>query len=127
MPKKILIIDDSSVARMMLQSCIPSDEKYDINTAGDGREGVEKYQQFKPDVTFMDITMPEIDGFKATEKIISFDKNAVIIAITADIQPRSIEKILQLGVQTVIKKPPKPDLIADALQSVMSKKSRAGQ
>jgi two-component system chemotaxis response regulator CheY len=121
MSKKILIVDDSSVARMMIKSCIPSDGKYEIMTAVDGREGVEKYIQFKPDVTFMDITMPETDGFQAIEEIIAFDKNAVILAITADIQPRSIDKIIQLGAQTVIKKPPKPDLIKEALQSVFLK------
>ncbi len=124
MPKKILIVDDSAVARLMIKSCIPHDEKYEIMIAVDGKEGVEKYLKFKPDITFMDITMPEIDGFQAIEEIIAFDKNAVIIAITADIQPRSIEKIIQLGAKTVIKKPPKPDLIEEALQAVKFRKEK---
>lgn len=118
MIKKILIVDDSLVARMMIENSIPDDKEYEVMMAVDGNEGVDTYQKFHPDVTFMDLTMPRLDGFKATEKIMAFDKNAVVVALTADIQPRSISKIKELGAFSVIQKPAKPDVIEDTLASV---------
>lgn len=121
MIKKILIVDDSLVARMMIEKSIPSDKGYEVRVAVDGREGVEKYRQFMPDVTFMDLTMPELDGFKATEEILGFDKDAVIIALTADIQSKSISRITELGAFGVIQKPARPELIVKTLEAVNRK------
>jgi PleD family two-component response regulator len=82
MIKKILIADDSLVARMMIENSIPDDKEYEVMIAADGNEGVETFQKFNPDVTFMDLTMLLLDGFKATEKIMAFGKNAVVVAET---------------------------------------------
>ena len=69
----------------------------------------------------MDITMPELDGFKASEEILAFDKDAVIIALTADIQQKSIDRIKALGVYEVIQKPAQPDIIKAVLDSLVSR------
>ncbi len=61
MISKILIVDDSPIARKMLKSCIPKDQGYEFHEAGDGREALEKFREIKPDVTFMDLTMPVIN------------------------------------------------------------------
>lgn len=83
--KNILIVDDSPIARKMLKSCIPKEKGYEMHEAGNGKEGVDKYKEVKPDVTFMDLTMPVMDGYRAVEKIIEFDRNALIIVVTADV------------------------------------------
>ena len=115
MIKKIMIVDDSPVARRMLKTCIPKDKGYEVFEAQDGKDGIEKYQELKPDVTFMDLTMPVLDGYKATEQILKIDKDAIIIVTTADIQPKSIETVMQLGAFTLLKKPAKAKSIQDAL------------
>ena len=56
MISKILIVDDSPVARKMLKNSIPKDKGYEIFEATNGQEGVAKYQELNPDLVFMDLT-----------------------------------------------------------------------
>ena len=115
MIKKIMIVDDSPVARRMLKTCIPKDKGYEIFEAENGQDGIKKFQELKPDVTFMDLTMPVLDGYQATEQILKLDPNAVIIVTTADIQPKSIDAVMELGAFTLLKKPARAKSIQDAL------------
>lgn len=118
MISKILIVDDSPVARKMLKNSIPKDKGYEIFEATNGQEGVTKYQELKPDLVFMDLTMPVLDGYKATAKIMELDKDAIIIVTTADIQPKSISNVMELGAFTLLKKPAKAESIVDAIEKV---------
>jgi len=115
MIRKILIVDDSPISRKMLKSCIPKDRGYEFFEAGDGLAGVEAYKNVQPDVTFMDLTMPVMDGTRATEEIRKFAPEAVIIVCTADIQVKSISNVLSLGALLVVKKPPTKETVEDAL------------
>lgn len=115
MIKKILLVDDSPISRRMLKSCIPKDRGYELYEAGDGLAGFEAYKEFRPDVTFMDLTMPVMDGSEATGKIREFDPEAVVIVCTADIQIKSITNVLGLGALMVVKKPPSKETVEDAL------------
>lgn len=115
MIRKILIVDDSPISRKMLKSCIPKDRGYEFFEAGDGMAGVEEYKKVQPDVTFMDLTMPVMDGTRATEEIKKLAPEAVIIVCTADIQVKSISNVLSLGALMVVKKPPTKETVEDAL------------
>jgi len=115
MIRKILIVDDSPISRKMLKSCIPKDRGYEFFEAGDGMAGVEEYKKVQPDVTFMDLTMPVMDGTRATEEIRKLAPEAVIIVCTADIQVKSISNVLSLGALMVVKKPPTKETVEDAL------------
>jgi len=118
MIRKILIVDDSPIARKMLKSCLPKDEGYEFHEAGDGREGFEKYKDIAPDLTFMDLTMPVMTGYEAIEAIISHDRNAVIIVVTADVQMKAIKTVMESGAYMVLKKPLKREDIQSALLKV---------
>jgi len=118
MISKILIVDDSPVARKMLKNSIPKDKGYEIFEATNGQEGINKYEELKPDLVFMDLTMPVLDGYKATAKIMELDKDAIIIVTTADIQPKSISNVMELGAFTLLKKPAKASSIIDAIEKV---------
>jgi two-component system chemotaxis response regulator CheY len=88
MIQKILLVDDSQIARKILKSCMPKDREYEFHEAGDGQEGLNKFIELKPDVTFLDITMPVMNGIESLEAMKNADKNAIIIMCTADIQPK---------------------------------------
>lgn len=118
MINKILIVDDSPVARRMLRTSIPKDKGYEIFEAVNGQDGVDKYQELKPDIVFMDLTMPVLDGYQATAKIKELDKNAIVIVTTADIQPKSIASVMELGAFTLLKKPAKAESIQEAMNKV---------
>jgi len=121
MIKKILLVDDSPISRRMLKSCIPKDRGYEIHEAGDGLAGFEAHKEIRPDITFMDLTMPVMDGTEATGKIIEFNPDAVVIVCTADIQIKSLTNVLDLGAFMVVKKPPSKESIEDALAKAEAK------
>jgi len=115
MNQKILIIDDSKVSRMMLKSTLGKIDEFEIIEGVDGQDGAIKYWEHRPDITFMDLTMPVMDGYKAIELIREGDPEAVIIVGTADIQTASVKRVLDLGALTVVKKPFQVDQVRDAL------------
>lgn len=114
---RIMIIDDSLVARMSLKACIPKDSGHEIKEGNDGSVAVELYQTFKPDLVFMDLTMPVIDGMTALAEIRRLDPTAKVIILTADIQTRTIERVMELGAFGLLKKPP----VKDAVQTELAK------
>ena len=115
MIKKILLVDDSPISRRIMKSCIPKDRGYEIFEAGDGLAGFEAYKEIRPDVTFMDLTMPVMDVSESTGKIRGFNPEAVVIVCTADVQIKSITNVLDLGALMVMKKPPSKETVEDAL------------
>jgi two-component system chemotaxis response regulator CheY len=118
MARKILIVDDSPISRKMLKSCMPKDEEHEYHEAGDGLAGLEKFREIEPDITFLDLTMPVMDGVQALEEMKKHTSDAVIIVATADIQVKSIEKVMGLGAFLVLKKPPTKESVKDALAKV---------
>jgi two-component system, chemotaxis family, chemotaxis protein CheY len=117
----ILIVDDSPISRKMLKSCIPKDRGYVFHEAGDGLAGLDMYKKTQPDVTFMDLTMPVMDGAMALSEIIKYDKHALVIVLTADVQVKSLAKVTDLGAFLVVKKPPNKENIEDALSKAEEK------
>lgn len=115
---KILIVDDSPVARKILKSCIPADQGYVLYEADDGSAGLDRFKEVRPEVTFLDITMAHMDGMQCLELIKEFDREAVVVMCTADIQPKSAERAEALGAFTMIKKPPSKDVVREVLLQV---------
>jgi two-component system, chemotaxis family, chemotaxis protein CheY len=118
MIKKILIVDDSPVSIKIIKSCIPKDRGYEFFDAANGQIGVELFKQIKPDVTFMDLTMPVMNGFDALQEIIKLDSQAIVVVATADVQVKAIAKAHDLGAFSVIKKPPTRENIAAVILEV---------
>jgi len=121
MIKRILVVDDSPVARKMLIKCIPKDKGYEMLEAVNGQEGIDKFKEYEPEITFMDLTMPVLDGYAAIPEIRKMNATAIIIVMTADIQPKSISKVMGLGAFTLLKKPAKQNAIEDALTKAEQK------
>ena len=121
MIEKILIVDDSPVSRKIMKSCIPEGKGYELFEAGDGQSGIDKYQELKPDLPFMDLTMPVMDGMQALQEIIKIDPGAVVVVCTADVQMKSIFKVMNLGALMVVRKPINKQAIEDALRKAEDK------
>lgn len=115
MGKKVLIVDDSPVSRMIVKKCLPKNQDFEIFEAGDGREGLEKFKAVAPDVTFLDLTMPVMDGFQALEEIRKANPAAVVIVLTADIQQKTVARVMAAGAVTVVPKPPSAEIIEESL------------
>lgn len=126
MIRKILVVDDSPVARRILLSCIPKDRGYEFYEAADGMEGLKVFTEVGPDVTFLDITMPVMDGIQCLEQIKSLNADAVVVMCTADIQPKSIARAGSLGALTLVRKPPSRDIVLGALQEASDALGKIG-
>lgn len=103
-----LIVDDSKMARRMTAKSLKevlNDDKAEIIEAENGKTAVELYKSTSPKICLMDLTMPELDGFTATQQICQYDKDAKVIIVSADIQEKSIEKARENGALGFIKKP----------------------
>lgn len=110
MSKKIMIVDDSKFMRGILKEILIK-EKYEIvREAGNGQEAVDSYKELKntdqkPEIIFMDITMPEKDGIKATKEIIEFDKDAIVIICSSNTLTESVYDAIKAGAKLFIAKP----------------------
>ena len=105
MDKKILICDDAAFMRMMLKDIMKRIGYSEVYEAETGKKAIEKYIEFKPDLVFMDITMPEMDGIEALKKIIAHDKNAAVIMCAAIGQSPLAVETMKNGAKDVIFKP----------------------
>ena len=116
---KYLVCDDSKMARKMLIKSLKSllGEDIEVIEASNGLEAVQAYDEMSPEVTFMDLTMPEMNGFDAVKIICGKDKNAKIIVVSADIQEASMAKAKENGALGFIKKP----ISEESLKPILSK------
>lgn len=104
---KILITDDSRMARRMIIKTLKEEisQDYKLFEATNGLEAYELYKIEKPTIVFLDLTMPVMDGFEALAEIKKFDKNAHVIVVSADIQKTSMDRVRELGAFDFVKKP----------------------
>jgi two-component system invasion response regulator UvrY len=99
MPKlKVLLVDDHSVVRMGFKMLIDAEQDMEvIAEAESGEEGIKKFQELKPDLIVMDITMPGIGGLEAIERIVAKDKNVRILVLSAHEDSVHPKRVLSAG------------------------------
>jgi two-component system chemotaxis response regulator CheY len=106
-PYRVLVVDDSMFVTKQISQILTSEGFEVVGTASDGQEGLEKYKELYPnvDLVTMDITMPKMDGVAALEQIINFDKEAVVVMISALGKQDLVKKALLIGAKNYIVKP----------------------
>lgn len=104
---RVMIVDDSMFVAKQIGQILTSEGYEVIATAADGKEGVDKYKELAPnvDLVTMDITMPRMDGITALEQIMTFDKNAKVVMVSALGKEELVKKSLLLGAKNYIIKP----------------------
>lgn len=119
MAKNILICDDAAFMRMMIKDILT---KNGYNVAGEAENGlraVEKYNELKPDLVLMDITMPEMDGIQALKTIKSGDPSAMVIMCSAMGQQAMVIESIQAGAKDFIVKPFQAERVLEAVKKVV--------
>ena len=110
------ICDDSSFARKQMARAIPPEWDVEVHFAADGIEGLEAIRAGKGEVVFLDLTMPNLDGYGVLETIRRDDLPAMVIVVSGDIQPDAQERVKALGAMAFIKKP----IDADKARAILS-------
>ena len=119
MAKNILICDDSAFMRMMIKDILTKNGYNIAGEAENGAKAVEKYNELKPDLVLIDITMPEMDGIQALKKIKETDPNASVIMCSAMGQQAMVIESIQSGAKDFIVKPFQADRVLEAVQKVV--------
>lgn len=104
------------MARKMLIRALPPEWDIEVSQAAGGREALEIYRAGRVDVMFLDLTMPEVDGYEVLETIRHEDMNCLVIVVSADIQEKAQERVLGMGAIAFIKKPVDAQKIQDVLK-----------
>ncbi len=116
----VLIADDAAFMRMMIKNIL-TDAGYEIvGEAENGAVAVSKYRELKPDLTTMDITMPEMDGLAALKEIRGQDPEARVVMCSAMGQQSMVIESIQAGARDFIVKPFQPDRVLEAIQKALA-------
>lgn len=116
MATSVLVVDDSPMARKMLVRALPADWDIEVTQASNGREALAIYRQGKVDVMFLDLTMPEMDGYEVLETLRREDLNCLVIVVSADIQEKAQQRVRELGAIAFVKKPVDAARLRDVLK-----------
>ena len=115
----VLIADDLKFIKLVLRELLEKAGFRVVGEASNGQEAVELYQNERPDVVLMDITMPKMDGLAALKQILQFDPAARVIMCSALGQQSLIVQALQLGAKDFIVKPFREDRVIGAIKKIL--------
>ncbi len=103
---KLLIVDDSKFTQKvegnLFKEVIPDLEIY---CANDGKEGLQKYSEIHPDLTIVDLLMPNMTGMELLKEIKDIDEDAKMVVVSADVQEKVKQEAYDLGALAFVNKP----------------------
>ena len=122
MIKLLLVEDDANLCYIVqagLQDIIGG---YEVITAGNGKEGLQAWEEHKPDIILSDIDMPEMDGFEMVRRIRETDGDTPILFASALTSPKDVKHGFELGVNNYVKKPFVPEEIDAHIRAILKMK-----
>ena len=115
---KVLIVDDHPVVLSGFRSLFASDNTVKIEEATDAKSGHRAYLARKPDVTVIDIKLPDVSGFELMRRIRKDDPEARIIMFSMNDDPAFVVRAVELGAQGYVSKGDDPRLFVKAVRKV---------
>ncbi|HEY0568749.1 MAG TPA: response regulator transcription factor [Xanthobacteraceae bacterium] len=115
---KVLIIDDHPVVLSGCRSLFAGDSSVQIDEASDGKSGHRAYLHKKPDVTVIDIILPDVSGFEVMRRIRKDDPRAKIIMFSMNDDPAFVLRAVEMGAQGYVSKGDDPRLLVKAVRKV---------
>lgn len=123
----VLVVDDSKFMAKGLKTLLESMEFDVVGLGHDGLQGIEEFKKCRPDVTLLDVTMPNMDGLECLRAIREIDEEARVVMLSAIKDEDTISQCLEAGAQCFLEKPIRKnnpeDLqrLSDAIDSAMEK------
>jgi two-component system alkaline phosphatase synthesis response regulator PhoP len=119
--KQILIVDDEAFIRVLLKQTLEDleDMGVDLLVAADGEEGMEIALRRRPDLIFLDVMMPKLNGYDVCRRIKEVDSQVYIMLLTAKGQAVDKEKGLAVGANEYVTKPFDPDYVLERAAEVL--------
>ena len=126
-PVRYLVVDDSVFARKNLARMIESFGGQLAGEAGDGVSAIAEFDRTKPDIVLMDITMPQMEGIEAAEKIVQKHPEARVVMVSSVGYQENIVAALQRGARHFVQKPVKPEVLYEVIKYVMGEDGTVAQ
>ena len=120
MSARVLIVDDAIFMRSMLKDIMVRHGYEVVGEAENGKEACEKYKELNPDLTTMDIVMPQMNGIEAVKEILKHDENAKIVMCSALGQEALVTESIEAGAKDFIVKPFSPDKVVKIVSQVVA-------
>jgi two-component system chemotaxis response regulator CheY len=117
---RILVVDDAAFMRRMVIDVLQDGGHEVVGEAANGNEALSQYQALRPDVTTLDITMPEKDGLTALREIIALDPAARVVMCSALAQESKVLEAVKSGAKDFIAKPFQAPRVLSAIEKVVS-------
>ncbi|HCH3940115.1 TPA: response regulator [Vibrio parahaemolyticus] len=120
----VLICDDSALARKQMARSLPATLNPDITFAIHGKNALEELAQKEFKLMFLDLTMPEMDGFETLENMQRLGNKTPVVVVSGDIQPKAKKRVFALGAKAFIQKPIAKDELKNALKELIEPEPR---
>jgi two-component system chemotaxis response regulator CheY len=118
-PIRYLVVDDSVFARKNVAKMVESFGGEIAGEAGDGCTAITEYDRTMPDMVLMDITMPQMEGIEAAERIVRSHPEARIVMVSSVGYQENIVAALQKGARHFVQKPVKSEILYEVIKYVM--------
>jgi two-component system chemotaxis response regulator CheY len=118
-PMRFLVVDDSVFARKNIAKMVEQFGGQIAGEAGDGLTAITEYDRLKPDMVLMDITMPQMEGIEAAERIVRAHPEARIVMVSSVGYQENVVAALQKGAKHFVQKPVKPEVLYEVIKYVM--------
>lgn len=116
---RVLVVDDAAFMRKMLTDALSSGGHEVVGEAGNGVEAIQRFQELRPEVVTLDITMPEKDGLATLEEIIAIDPSAKVVMCSALGQESKVLESIKLGAKDFVVKPFQPERVLEAVAKAL--------
>lgn len=113
---RFLVVDDTSFMRKMASDYLKQFGHEVAGEASNGKEAVRLYEELRPDVVLMDLTMPEMNGTEALKRILDLNPEAVVLICSASNQQEQILEALEAGAKGYLLKPFNPERLQEVIQ-----------
>lgn len=117
---RVLVTDDAMFMRLMIKTTLSEGGHEIVAEASNGKEAVEQYNKYLPDVVTMDITMPGMDGIEAVKAIVTKHPDAKIMMCSALGQESLVIDAIKAGAKSFVVKPFQKDRVLEAIAKLLS-------
>ena len=117
---RVLVVDDAAFMRKVVSDALTSGGHEVIGQAENGAQAVEQYTALRPELTTLDITMPEKDGLEALSEIMTIDPGAKVLMCSALGQESKVIESIKLGAKDFVVKPFQPDRLLEAVGKALA-------
>ena len=117
---RVLVVDDAAFMRKMVGDVLTKGGHEVVGEAGNGVEAITRFQELRPEVMTLDITMPEMDGLTALRDIMQLEPTARVIMCSALGQESKVLESIKLGAKDFVVKPFQADRVLEAVGKALA-------